>query len=80
MTLADVEARTMDALRAAGEPVREAVLYERVVKSGAPVDRDHFLGVMEHLATAGHVRVTVDHDGPARDPEPFGPRYWSVVR
>jgi hypothetical protein len=76
----DVEERVMEALRAAHEPVREAVLYERVRAHGVQVDPDGFLAVLERLATLGHLRVAVDHELPARDPEPFQPRYYHPVR
>ncbi len=74
------ETLVLEALRAAGEPVREVVLHERVLAMGASTDADRFIGLMERLATQGHVRVSVEHDALARDPEPFAPRYWSVVR
>lgn len=74
------EELAMEALRAAGEPVREAVLYERVLGRGGGVDPDRFIAMMERLATRGHVRQSVEHDLPAHDPEPFAPRFWSVVR
>lgn len=76
----DVGELTMEALRAAGEPVREAVLYERVLSRGADAEPADFIASLERLATRGHVRVNVEHDLPAHDPEPFAPRFWSVVR
>ena len=76
---ADVEERVTEALRAAGEPVREAVLYERVRDAGARIDAEVFVAVLERLATRGHVRMAVEHDLPTRDPEPFAPRFWSIV-
>lgn len=69
----------MEALRAAGEPVREAALFERVRARGADAGPERFIDAMEHLATHGHVHVAFDHDGPARDPEPFQARLWRVV-
>jgi hypothetical protein len=81
MTQADrVGGLAMEALRAAGEPVREAVLYERVLARGADLPPEAFIAVMERLATERHVRMSVEHDLPARDPAPFGPRFWTVVR
>lgn len=76
----EVGGLAMQALRAAGEPVREAVLYERVRARGADVAPEDFIATMERLATERHVRLSVEHDLPARDPAPFGPRFWSVVR
>jgi hypothetical protein len=74
------EELALDALRAAGEPVREAVLYERVLGRGAQLEPTDFIAMMERLATRGRVRLSVEHDLPARDPEPFAPRFWNVVR
>jgi hypothetical protein len=74
-----VEARIMERLRAAGEPVREAVLYERVRGEGSDMSPDLFLAALERLATTGHLHVAVEHDLPARDPAPFQPRMWYVV-
>jgi hypothetical protein len=65
-------------LRRAGEPVREAVLYERVRVDVPDLAPEELLGVLEALATRGHLHVTVEHDWPARDPEPFEPRFWRV--
>jgi hypothetical protein len=70
----------LEALRAAREPVREVVLHERVLALGADTDPEAFIGLLERLAAQGHVRVSVDHESVARDPDPFGPRYWSVKR
>lgn len=75
------EETVLAALRAAGEPVREAVLYERVLSRGAEVEAEEFLGLLERLSMEGHLRVSVAHDDrPAHDPEPFEPRMWRVVR
>jgi hypothetical protein len=77
---ADLENAILDALRRAGEPVREAVLFERVRAGGIDVAPDPFLAEVARLETLGHVHLTVDHDTPAHDPEPFEPRYLRVVR
>ena len=69
----------MTALRAAGEPVREAALFERVRARGADATPERFIDAMEHLGSEGHVHVAFDHDTPARDPQPFQPRLWRVV-
>lgn len=69
----------MDALRAAGEPVREATLFERVRARGADAAPQRFIDAMEHLASEGHVHVAFDRDSPAHDPTPFQPRLWRVV-
>lgn len=74
-----LDLRIMESLRAAREPLRESVLYERVNGREA-VGADLFLAALERLATLGHVRVSVEHDRPLQhDPEPFQPRYWRVV-
>jgi hypothetical protein len=74
-----LDLRIMESLRAAREPLREAVLHERV-NAREPVGAPLFLAALERLATLGHVRVSVEHDRPLRhDPEPFEPRYWRVV-
>jgi len=74
-----VEATVMAALRRAGEPVRESVLFERVRDGHGDLSADAFLAVLERLGTLGHLHVRVEHDLPARDPAPFQPRYWHVV-
>jgi len=68
------------ALRDAGEPVREAVLHERVGRRmSGPADPERFLACLEHLVTEGRLRVAVEHDLPARDPAPFEARYYLAV-
>jgi steroid delta-isomerase-like uncharacterized protein len=67
-------------LRDANEPVREAVLYDRALDRGADIEADGFLCVLEELVTVGWVRLSVDHDTPANDPPPFGPRFYRPVR
>lgn len=66
-------------LRRAREPVREAVLYERVRGDVPDLAPEELLGVLEGLAARGRLHVAVEHDVPARDPEPFEPRFWRVV-
>lgn len=74
-----VGAAVLEVLRGSGEPVREAALYERVVARGVAVEPTAFIAVLERLGAEGHVRVFVEHDSTARDPEPFEARFWSVV-
>jgi hypothetical protein len=69
----------LEVLRDSGEPVREAALYERVTARGVEVAPPAFVAVLERLATEGHVRVSFEHDSTVRDPEPFEPRFWSLV-
>ncbi|MGE3234244.1 MAG: hypothetical protein AB7O78_11005 [Thermoleophilia bacterium] len=66
-------------LRRAGEPVREAVLYERARAEVPDLTPDELLGVLEALAARGRVHVIVERDLPARDPEPFEARFWRVT-
>jgi len=66
----------LDALREAHQPLRERFLYERVLERGAAVSPEEFVALANDLATLGLVRVTVEHDLPARDPAPFGPRFY----
>jgi hypothetical protein len=75
-----LETAILEALRRAGEPVREAVLYERVRSQELGASPEHFLAAVARLETLGHLHLTVDHDTPAHDPEPFEPRYLRVVR
>jgi adenylosuccinate lyase len=70
------------ALRAAGEPVREAVLYERVADR-VPVrpTPQHFIATLKHLAVERHVAISPDHQPPRRpDPEPFEGLYYRLLR
>ena len=68
-------------LRSAGEPVREAVLFERVAAGLRPAPTtDHFLAALTMLEAHGRVRMRVEHDLPAHDPAPFQPRYYFVVQ
>jgi hypothetical protein len=76
-----VATSVMQHLRASGEPVRESVLYERVARDTAATPTpEEFLARLEHLMVQGHLAVTVEHDMPVRDPEPFGPRYYRLLR
>nr|WP_217924192.1 aspartate--tRNA ligase [Miltoncostaea oceani] len=77
----DPQEAVLDALRRAGEPVREAVLHERVLARGAEIGPAELIALLERLAAEGHLRVSIDdRDRPASDPEPFEPRLWRVVR
>ena len=65
-------------LRASGEPVREAYLYERVgpQSSGSP---EHFVDALLRLEVEGHVHLDPARDDSVHDPAPFQPRYWRIV-
>jgi hypothetical protein len=69
----------MEVLRSAREPVREAVLYERLGAAGDRPSPERFIATLERMAALGHLRVAVDRDGRAADPPPFEPRFWDVV-
>jgi hypothetical protein len=64
------------ALDEAGQPLRERVLYERVLERGGALSDDEFVALMAEMATLGMVRLSVEHDRRAGDPEPFGPRFY----
>ena len=66
----------LEALAEAHQPLRESVLYERVLERGAPVSAEEFVALASDLATLGLVRVTVEHDLPSHDPPPFQPRFY----
>jgi anti-sigma regulatory factor (Ser/Thr protein kinase) len=66
-------------LRRSHEPVREAVLYERVHRDAPTLTPRELIAVLERLASTGHLQMTVDDELPARDPEPFEPRSWRVL-
>jgi hypothetical protein len=66
----------LDALREADQPLREMVLYERLRERGAALSPEEFVALASDLATLGRVRVTVEHDLPARDPAPFQARFY----
>lgn len=73
-----IEHAALAHLRAAGEPVREAFLYERVRADGVQVAGDDFIAVMMRLEVEGHVHVDPARDQ-VRDPAPFQPRFWRVI-
>ncbi|MBM3665674.1 MAG: hypothetical protein FJW92_07770 [Actinobacteria bacterium] len=74
----EVEAAIERRLRASGEPVREAFLYERVRADGVAVSPEDFVAVLVRLEVEGHVRIDPVHDE-VRDPEPFAPRFWRII-
>jgi hypothetical protein len=70
----------MAVLRESAEPVREAVLYERVsARLGRAPDPGRFLDALEGMVTVGHLQMAVDHERPPPDPAPFAPRYFRVI-
>lgn len=73
-----IEAGIVAHLRAAGEPVREAFLYERVRADGVDVSGEEFITVLLRMETEGHLHMDPVHDE-RRDPAPFGPRFWRIV-
>jgi hypothetical protein len=73
------EAATLSHLRAAGEPVREAFLFERVHSDVPGLQGEQFISVLLRLEVEGHVRVDTVRDDALPDPEPFAPRYWRVT-
>lgn len=75
-----LEKAILEALRRAGEPVREAWLYERVRDGGLDVSPEAFLDAAARLEALGNLHLTVDHENPTGDPEPFQPRYLRVIR
>ncbi len=75
-----LEDAVLDALRAANEPVREAVLYERVLSRGAEATPEGFIGLLERLSAGGRLKVSVDHDAREGADGAFEPRLWRVVR
>jgi hypothetical protein len=66
----------LGALHDAHQPVREVVLFERVRERGADLAPEDFQAIVEDLVARGQIRVAVDHEGPARDPAPFEPRFY----
>ena len=70
----------LDALHDAHQPLREAVLFERVRERGADLAPEDFQALAEDLVARGEVRVTVEHDLPAHDPAPFEPRFYRPRR
>lgn len=77
--LREVEEAITRHLRASGEPVREAFLYERVRADGVDVSGEDFIGVLLRLEVEGHLRVDPLRDDRRADPDPFEPRYWRVT-
>jgi hypothetical protein len=65
-------------LRASGEPVREAHLYERVGADAAGSPQ-HFVDALLRLEVEGHLHLDPARDDSIHDPDPFQPRYWRVV-
>ena len=74
----EVEAAIEQHLRASGEPVREAFLYERVRADGVDASPDDFVAVLVRLEVEGRVHMDPVHDE-VRDPEPFAPRFWRII-
>ena len=66
-----------DHLRASGEPVREAFLFERI-GGAATCTPEHFQDALLRLEVEGHVHMDPVHDE-HRDPAPFQPRFWRVI-
>lgn len=73
-----VEQAVLRHLRASGEPVREAVLYERVRADGVDVGGDGFVAVLMRMEVEGHVHVDPARDA-LHDPAPFQPRFWRII-
>lgn len=74
-----IEDAVLRHLRASGEPVREAFLFERVLADGVDVDGDGFIAVLMRMEVEGHVHVDPARDE-VRDPAPFQPRFWRVIQ
>ncbi len=74
-----IEDAVLRHLRASGEPVREAFLFERVRADGVDVDGDGFIAVLMRMEVEGHVHVDPARDE-VRDPVPFQPRFWRVIQ
>ncbi len=64
-------------LRASGEPVREAFLYERIGGASASTP-EHFMDGLIALEVEGRVHVHPVHDE-VEDPAPFQPRFWRIA-
>lgn len=73
-----IEDAVLRHLRASGEPVREAFLFERVRADGVDVDGEGFIAVLMRMEVEGHVHVDPARDE-VRDPAPFQPRFWRVI-
>jgi len=76
--LQQIEAAIEGHLRASGEPVREAFLYERVRGDGIDLPGEEFIAVLMRLETEGHLHMDPAHDE-HRDPAPFAPRFWRII-
>lgn len=74
-----IEDAVLRHLRASGEPVREAFLFERVRADGMDVDGDGFIAVLMRMEVEGHVHVDPARDE-VHDPAPFQPRFWRVIQ
>lgn len=72
-----LHATILEHLRASGEPVREAFLYERIGGADAATP-DHFIAALVRLEVEGHVHVDPVHDQ-FKDPAPFQPRFWRNI-
>jgi hypothetical protein len=68
-------------LRDAGEPVREATLFERVARRVPDSPKpEHFVATLAHLAVEHHVAIAIDHEPPLTpDPAPFEGRYYRLL-
>ena len=71
----------LSALHTAREPVREAVLYERIRRRLAhPPTPQHFIDTLSHLAIEHHVAIASDREPPRTpDPAPFQSRYYRLI-
>ena len=69
------------ALHTAREPVREAVLYERICDRVAHTPTpQHFIDTLSHLAVERHVAIAPDREPPRTpDPSPFQGRYYRLL-
>lgn len=79
ISTAELETLITSSLRAAGGPLREVVLYDRVSRGRADLTPEHFLSTLGRLATLGHLGMSVEHNRPVVDVEPFQPRFWRVI-
>lgn len=74
-----LEQQVINVLRAAREPLREAVIHERV-SARHRVDPDGLIAALERLATLGAVRVAVQNERRLHgERAPFAPRIWRLV-
>lgn len=64
-------------LRGAGEPVREAYLYERVAQTET-TSPERFVDALVRLEVEGRVHVDPVHDE-VTGPAPFQPRFWRII-